>query len=83
VGAGTYWDAGTAQDLAQFWVERHTLGSIQLKKESADPAATADNAQYSLAGAVYTIYNSDNKAVGTLTANASGFGKADRRICRA
>ena len=72
VGAGTYWDAGTAQDLAQFWVERHTLGSIKLKKESADPSATSGNSQYSLAGAVYTIYNSDSKAVGTLTIDANG-----------
>jgi uncharacterized surface anchored protein len=72
VGGGTYWDAGTAQDLAQFWVERHTLGSIQLKKSSADEAATNGNGNYSLAGAIYTIYNSDGSAVGTLTIDANG-----------
>jgi hypothetical protein len=72
VGRGTYWDAGTAQDLAQFWVERHTLGSIKLKKASANPAATNNNPNYSLAGAIYTIYNSAGSAVGTLVVDAGG-----------
>ncbi|MDR2673147.1 MAG: hypothetical protein LBC35_07740 [Coriobacteriales bacterium] len=72
VGRGTYWDAGNAQDLAEFWVERHTLGSIELKKASANPSVTDGNNRYSLAGAIYTIYNSDNQAVGTLAIDANG-----------
>jgi uncharacterized surface anchored protein len=72
VGRGYYWNAGARQDLAEFWVERHTLGSINLKKESADPTATTGNSRYSLAGAIYTIYNSSNTAVGTLTIDANG-----------
>jgi uncharacterized surface anchored protein len=72
VGKGIYWDADTAQDLAEFWVERHTTGSIKLKKESANPTATDSNPRYSLAGAIYTIYNTDNAAVGTLTLDANG-----------
>jgi uncharacterized surface anchored protein len=72
VGCGTYWDAGNAQDLAEFWVERHATGSIQLKKESTDPTTTDDNPRYSLAGAIYTIYNTDDRAVGTLVIDANG-----------
>jgi uncharacterized surface anchored protein len=72
VGHGTYWSAGSHQDLAQFWIERHTLGSLKLKKVSSNPSATNGNSRYSLAGAIYTIYNSDGKAVGTLTVDANG-----------
>ena len=72
VGGGYYWDAGNDQDLAEFWVERHTLGSVKLKKESANPAATDGNSRYSLGGAIYTVYNSSNVAVGTLTTDANG-----------
>lgn len=72
VGVGIFWDAGNSQDLAEFWVERHTLDSIKLKKVSSDTTATDGNSRYSLAGAIYTIHNSDNQAVGTLTIDASG-----------
>lgn len=73
IGGGTYWSTGTVdQDLAQFWLERRTVGSIKLQKSSALPSATDNNSRYSLAGAIYTIYNSSNQAVGTLTVDESG-----------
>lgn len=72
IGGGTYWSAGAAQDLAEFWIERRAVGSITLVKESANHEATDGNSRYSLAGAIYTIYNTSNQAVGTLTVDENG-----------
>ena len=45
---------------------------IKLHKDSAEPDVTNGNDKYSLAGAVYGIYNTKNVEVGTLTTNSNG-----------
>ena len=49
-------------------------GKVQVKKASSDPAADTNDAAspYSLAGAVYTLYDSDGAAAGTLQTNKDG-----------
>lgn len=55
-------------------------GSFQLTKESADPGLTADNACYSLEGAVYGLFadadqartHDESNALSTYTTNAAG-----------
>ena len=50
------------------------IGKVQVKKASSDPAADTNDAAspYSLAGAVYTLYDSDGAAAGTLQTNKDG-----------
>lgn len=45
-------------------------GKIRVSKTSSDPEA--DYSPYSLAGAVYTVYNKSGKAVGTVKTGADG-----------
>ena len=49
-------------------------GKLQLYKESSKASVTSGNANYSYSGAVYTLYDSTGKAVGTATTNSSGYG---------
>lgn len=50
------------------------LGSISITKASSDPDTTNGNPCYSLRGAVYTVYNSSNAEVGTITTDTNGKG---------
>lgn len=52
-----------------------SLGNISLIKSSGDTSITSGNANYSLKGAVYGIYNSSGKEIGTITTDANGKGQ--------
>ncbi len=47
-------------------------GSLEIQKVSADPAKTNGNPCYSLAGAVFGVYNGSDTKIGTITTDASG-----------
>ena len=49
-----------------------TNGYLKLTKTSANPSITDGNDCYSLAGAVFTVYNASGSAVGTLTTDENG-----------
>ncbi len=55
-----------------YWKTPAQKGNLTLKKSSSNTAISNNNCNYSLAGAVYTVYNSSGKSVGTLTTNADG-----------
>jgi len=61
------------QETAQFWLEEAT-GNVKLKKTSGNTNLTNGNANYSLSGAVYGVYNDSGctKKVGELTTDANG-----------
>ncbi len=73
---------GSAQNIA--WVESVGLGQgdLDLVKVSDSPSLTDGNACYSLAGAVYGVYNSREDAesgsnpVTTMTTDANGYAKS-------
>lgn len=53
-------------------LKRNFGGYIDIEKTSSNQTLTAGNQAYSLAGAVFGIYNSENKRVCELTTNTSG-----------
>ena len=59
-----------AQDVIVGYME--APGSLKMKKESNRTSVTDDNDMYSLEGAEYTVYDSNDKAVDTLTTDANG-----------
>ena len=50
-------------------------GHLEIIKVSANPAMTDGNSCYSLAGAVFDVYNSSNQRIGSITTDASGRGR--------
>ena len=60
------------QDIV--WVEEQQKGSMNLKKESANPEMTNENSCYSLEGTVYGVYKeqSCNTKIADLTTDAQG-----------
>ena len=58
------------QDMVVGYLE--APGYLTMKKASNRTSITADNDCYSLAGAEYTVYDSDGKKVGVLTTEADG-----------
>ena len=81
------WDgaAGT-QDLATYAdipnniysyirIETENLGSLELIKTSANSAITDNSSCYSLAGAVYGVYNAANQEIGRITTDVNGWGQ--------
>jgi len=58
------------QDMIVGYLE--APGQLNMKKVSNRTSITDGNSCYSLAGGQYTVYDSSNKAVGTLTLNANG-----------
>ena len=58
------------QDMLVGYME--APGKLTMEKESNRVSVTADNDCYSLAGAEYTVYDSDGKAKGTLEVKANG-----------
>ena len=60
------------QDIV--WIEEQQKGSMNLKKESANPEMTNENNCYSLEGAVYGVYKeqSCNTKIADLTTDAQG-----------
>ncbi len=66
---------GRTQLLSQFFYERNETpeeGEVALQKVSSNPYLTDGNPNYSLAGAVYEVENSDGEVVGTLTTDEEG-----------
>ena len=59
-----------AQDVIVGYLE--APGKLKMKKESSRTSITDDNDMYSLEGAEYTVYDSNNQAVDTLTTDANG-----------
>lgn len=57
-------------------VTREFVGSIELRKSSANPELTDGNSCYSLAGAVYGVYSGSSK-IAELTTNSNGYAKVD------
>ena len=53
------------------------VGNIFLEKTSSKPEMTQGNNCYSLAGAVYGVYDENDKKVGTVTTDADGKGRMD------
>lgn len=49
-------------------------GNLSITKSSSNPTLTNGNSCYSLKGAVYTVYNSAGRTVGTITTDANGKG---------
>lgn len=73
--ANTFAGNGTTQLLSQFFYERKEIpeeGEVALQKVSTNPYLTDENPNYSLAGAVYQVKNSDGQVVGTLTTDEEG-----------
>ena len=85
--AAVLWDGENGnQDLATYQqasadiysyirIATEGVGNIELYKKSSNPSLTNGNSCYSLAGAVYGIYNGSNQEVGRITTDANGYGK--------
>ena len=54
--------------------------SIYLKKSSSNTSITNGDSGYSLAGAVYKIYNSSNTEVASITTDSSGKGSSSAKL---
>jgi len=52
-------------------------GHLEIQKVSSNSVMTDDNSCYSLEGAVFDIFNRDNKKIGSITTDASGKGRLD------
>ena len=57
---------------ANVQIKKSFTGSMELSKVSSDPSATNGNSNYSLAGAVYNVYNANWQYYGQMTTDASG-----------
>ena len=51
------------------------MGAIELIKNSANPGITSGNSCYSLAGAVYGVYDASGNEVGRITTDVNGWGQ--------
>mgnify|MGYP001771144962 CR=1 FL=1 len=70
-GCAIYW--GSPDGVHQGLITRtNPVGYLQIKKSSANTSITDGNDMYSLAGAVFTVYDAGGSSVGTLTTDASG-----------
>lgn len=52
-------------------------GTLEIIKVSGNPSMTDGNSCYSLAGAVFDVYNSGNQKIGSITTDSSGRGKLE------
>lgn len=68
---------GSALQDIMFLVVGDSKGYITVKKTSANSAITNNNGNYSLKGAIYTVYSDKNctKKVGSITTDANGNGR--------
>lgn len=66
-----------AQDMISFRYE--TIGSLELRKVSANQDVTADNSLYSLEGAVYGVFQDEDcqTLIGRLVTDEDGFARID------
>lgn len=70
-----YMYGGYRQDVA--WVEYTPPqnGSLEIIKRSSDGTITENNDFYSLAGAVYGVYDKENQEIGRITTDENGWGQ--------
>ena len=61
---------------AQVKLIKNFGGWVEINKSSANTDITDGNGCYSLEGAEYAVYNSDNQAVDKLTTDANGYAKS-------
>lgn len=61
---------------AQVTLIKNFGGWVEINKSSANTGITDGNGCYSLEGAEYVVYNSDNQAVDKLTTDANGYAKS-------
>lgn len=61
---------------AQVKLIKNFGGWVEINKSSANTDITDGNGCYSLEGAEYVVYNSDNQAVDKLTTDANGYAKS-------
>ena len=61
---------------AQVKLIKNFGGWVEINKSSANTGITDGNGCYSLEGAEYAVYNSDNQAVDKLTTDANGYAKS-------
>lgn len=61
---------------AQVTLIKNFGGWVEINKSSSNPAISDGNGCYSLEGAEYAVYNSDNQAVDKLTTDANGYAKS-------
>lgn len=61
---------------AQVKLIKNFGGWVEINKSSANTGITDGNGCYSLEGAEYVVYNSDNQAVDKLTTDANGYAKS-------
>ncbi|MDR2515398.1 MAG: class B sortase [Christensenellaceae bacterium] len=52
-------------------------GDLEIQKVSSNPAMSNGNSCYSLAGAVFDVYDGGNSKVGTITTDANGWGRLE------
>lgn len=71
------YSAQTLGGIVRFAVKEESKAGLSIQKQSADTSITSGNSNYSLAGAVYTIYSDSacTKKVTTITTNANGLAK--------
>lgn len=55
--------------------EPDPLGDVEIRKSSGNPAMSDGNSCYSLAGAVFDVYDSSGQKVGSITTDAGGRGQ--------
>ena len=70
-GCAVYWPS-TDGNMQGMITRTNPVGYLQVKKSSANTSITDGNDMYSLAGAVFTVYDAGGSSVGTLTTDASG-----------
>ena len=80
-GSAKYYDCGDSQNLACSFSLSPVKGYISIKKRSADEDLTSKSGSYSLSGAQYGIFSSEecseNSLVATLETNDEGEAKSE------
>ena len=74
---GWWYDASTPEPSPEPEPEPEPdpLGDVEIVKTSGNTAMSEGNSCYSLAGAVFDVYNSSGQTVGSITTDANGYGK--------
>lgn len=75
VGHASYYDCGNHQSVACNFHTEPATGSLELQKASAHDAFVADNASYSLEGAAYGVFETEDctgDPISTLTTDKDG-----------
>lgn len=77
-GFEVFWyNVGSTTNQSLMSWEYAPTGSLEIEKVSANPSMTDGNPCYSLAGAVFDVFNSSGKKLGSITTDASGRGRLE------